>query len=392
MDIKRAAHDLLKQNRRMTTGNQYTVPSPDTYPYQWLWDSCFHAIVLAKLEPEAAKAELRSLVAKQRSDGLIPHIIYWEDGDLHKYNWGTPGTSAITQPPILAYAAWQIYQTTNDLDFLRELYPALLAYYNYLVSERDPRDHHLVSIINPDESGEDNSPRFDPVLHVPTDISLADHLKRRLELVDANKTCDFDADSCMNKYFWVKDVPFNSILVENLRIMAHIAASLSELEGEHFAATHARLISAAMRNRLLHDGIFYSAQGVNHQPIMIDTWSHFAPLIADLYTQEEAMALVQDYFHNKETFQADFGLRTVSRQEESYRSDGFWRGSIWMAPHWFVARGLLRYGFQEEAAWLKGRSLALLEKSGFREYFNPETGEGYGAENFTWGTLVLDME
>lgn len=33
----------------------------------------------------------------------------------------------------------------------------------------------------------------------------------------------------------------------------------------------------------------------------------------------------------------------------------------------------------------------LVGKSGFREYYNPFTGQGYGAEDFTWAGLVLDM-
>jgi hypothetical protein len=45
----------------------------------------------------------------------------------------------------------------------------------------------------------------------------------------------------------------------------------------------------------------------------------------------------------------------------------------------------------EEANEVREMTRKLLEKSGFREYFNPETGEGYGAEEFTWGTLYLDM-
>jgi len=65
MDFKEKAHTLLVNNRRIVDGNQYTLPSPSTYPYQWLWDSCFHAIVLARLEPEAAKAEMRSLFVRQ---------------------------------------------------------------------------------------------------------------------------------------------------------------------------------------------------------------------------------------------------------------------------------------------------------------------------------------
>ncbi|HQT83212.1 MAG TPA: hypothetical protein PLW99_03630, partial [Candidatus Paceibacterota bacterium] len=163
MTIRDEAFALLTANRRTTDGNIYTVPSPEMYPYQWLWDSCFHAIVLAKSEPEAAVAELRSLVSRQFANGMIPHIIYWVPGQLHRYDWGTDSTSALTQPPMLAYAAWEIYKETQDDSFLVELYPALLRYYEYLIDKRDPRDHHLAGIINPDESGEDNSPRFDDV-------------------------------------------------------------------------------------------------------------------------------------------------------------------------------------------------------------------------------------
>ena len=62
-----------------------------------------------------------------------------------------------------------------------------------------------------------------------------------------------------------------------------------------------------------------------------------------------------------------------------------------MAPHWFIYQGLVAYGFDLEAKEIREMSMNLLSSAGFREYFNPETGEGYGAENFTWGALILDM-
>jgi hypothetical protein len=33
----------------------------------------------------------------------------------------------------------------------------------------------------------------------------------------------------------------------------------------------------------------------------------------------------------------------------------------------------------------------LVEKSGFREYYDPVTGEGHGAREFTWSGLLVDM-
>jgi len=392
MTIRDQAFALLKKNRRMTDGYQYTVPSPDTYPYQWLWDSCFHAIVLAKSEPEAAMAELRALVSRQLPNGMIPHIIYWVPGELHRYEWGTDGTSALTQPPMIAYAVWEIYKETHDDSILAEFYPALMRYYEYLIDKRDPRDHHLVGIINPDESGEDNSPRFDEVLHVPSDISLADHLARRLELVDANRTCNFDAESCMKRHFWVKDVPFNTILVENLRILARIAERLEEKKGEHIATLNTDLIVETMREQLFENGAFWSVAGpYDYERLAVATWAHFVPLFAGLYTPAEARELVTNQLFNKDTFWAPHGVRTVSREEKSYRPDGYWRGSIWMAPHWFIYKGLMRYGLKDEAKLVRDKSVALIEENGFREYFDPETGDGYGARDFTWGALVTDM-
>ncbi len=33
----------------------------------------------------------------------------------------------------------------------------------------------------------------------------------------------------------------------------------------------------------------------------------------------------------------------------------------------------------------------MVERSGFREYFNPFTAEGYGSRDHAWSTIVLDM-
>lgn len=391
--IQERSIELLRKNRRTTNGHTYTVPSPGRYPYQWLWDSCFHAIVLAKFEPEIAIAELRSLLSRQLSNGLVPHMILWEPKITRPYSfgWGMQGTSSITQPPMIAYAAWEIYKHTNDDAFLRELFPRMLAYYTHLVEKRDPHDHHLASIINPDESGEDNSPRFDKPMHVPPGISFLGHMRDRWKLVAANRTCNFDAETCMHERFWVKDVPFNTIFVKNLDALARIASLIGEEKAEHFATLNAGLVREAMRERMFAEGVYWSVMGAEHEQLRVASWAHFMPLFADLYTKEEAEVVIRTHFSNTESFRSLFGIRTVSKQEPSYRTDGFWRGPVWFAPHWFIYKGLQAYGFAEEAKWIRDTSLELVDRHGFREYFNPETGAAYGARDFTWGTLVTDM-
>jgi glycogen debranching enzyme len=389
--LKRQAADILLKNRRTTDGFQYTLPSPATYPYQWLWDSCFHAIILSHISIKDAKAELRSLVSRQFENGMIPHMIYWQEADFVKIDWGREGTSSITQPPMLAYAAWQIFNRDRDAAFLRELYPKLFHYYQYLLHERDPHARHLVGLINPDESGEDNSPRFDGVLGLPPVHTLIENFAQRLTLVDENRTCKFDAPFCMKNFFWVKDVPFNAIMVENLRCLARIAEKLEQSYDAAYFDAEAGRVAAAMRELMLEDGVFWSTHGEHYEKIRTKTWGVFAPLFAGIPTKEEAQALVEKHLRNAAGFDAPYGVPTVSQDEPSFDPAGFWRGPSWMAPNWFIYRGLIRYGMVEDAARVLERSMRLLEKSGFREYFNPVTGEGLGAEGFTWGGLVVDM-
>lgn len=397
MDIESEAKELLRRNRRTTGEHQYTVPSIEHYPYQWLWDSCFHAIILAQYDPEAARLEIQSLLSRQLDDGMVPHIIYWEPGTLHIFKWGVEGTSSLTQPPMIAYAAWEIHRRFPDDTFLQSIYEQLLKYYRFVVEKRDPQDEHLAGIINPDESGEDNSPRFDPIFGIPADISHDDHHKLREMLVGENTASNFDVGYLSREgTFWVKDVPFNVVLVENLRALAHIASFLKHEEGEHFANQNAELIAEAMRAKLFDGRIYRSVYGLDHKPLLADTWSKFAPLFAGLYSKDEAQRLVKEDLFDESTFWAPYGMRTVSKREESYRAEGFvnkfsWRGPTWIAPHWFVYHGLQRYGYAEEAALIRQKSIDLIEKSGFRECFNPETGEGEGAHGFTWGALILDM-
>lgn len=391
------SYELLKRNRRLAGEFSYTVPSPTTYPYQWLWDSCFHAIVLAHFEPVAAKQELLALLSWQFNNGMIPHIIYWNELALEnthrlKINWGSAGTSSITQPPMIAYAAWRIFQKDGDTMFLEKIYQNLFHYYKYLLNERDPHERHLIGIINPDESGEDNSPRFDSLLDLPPIHEEEVNYQKRMALVEENKKCNFDAPFCMKNFFWVKDVPFNAIVVENLRSLSHIAEKLGRSYDAQYFNKKAELIATSVRELMNSDGLYLSTFGEDYQKIKVKTWAIFSPLFAKIPSQEEARVLVSDYLLNSKFFLTKYSVPTVSQDEPSYDPKGFWRGSAWIATNWFIYKGLLQYGFNDEAQKIKDISILLIEQSGFRERFNPETGEGLGAQDFTWGTLIVDME
>jgi glycogen debranching enzyme len=125
---------LYLQNRRTCGEYTYTIPSKNTYPYQWLWDSCFMSIAMSHFDLLQAKNELRALVSRQLENGMIPHIIYWQHTDVPdhlKIAWGKRGTSSITQPPLLAEAVQRIYDTDGDIDFVREMLPHIHTFHQF---------------------------------------------------------------------------------------------------------------------------------------------------------------------------------------------------------------------------------------------------------------------
>jgi hypothetical protein len=62
-----------------------------------------------------------------------------------------------------------------------------------------------------------------------------------------------------------------------------------------------------------------------------------------------------------------------------------------MNTNWYLTRGLRRHGRADLARVIEDRSAQLVERAGFREYYDPLTGEGHGARDFSWTALVLDM-
>ena len=118
-----AARALLDAN--WTSGS--TVPSRTLYPHQWSWDSAFIAIGRSVYDQGRAERELESLFAAQWSNGMVPHIVFspgvsdadyfpgpgfW---DAHRTGRVPRGvrTSGITQPPIHARAALELYRNAR---------------------------------------------------------------------------------------------------------------------------------------------------------------------------------------------------------------------------------------------------------------------------------------
>jgi hypothetical protein len=177
-DLEEAARTVLDDNWLGAS----TVPSPGLYPHQWSWDSAFVAIGRSWYDQQRAQTELETLFDAQWANGMLPHIVfnpavppgsYFPGPDFWQSNRasGAPqgiATSGITQPPLHAAAALEVYRHAADppqaLAFLERLYPRLAAQHAYLRRWRDPDRRGLAALVHPWESGLDNSSAWDRVL------------------------------------------------------------------------------------------------------------------------------------------------------------------------------------------------------------------------------------
>ena len=174
--LEEGARQILLTNLRQGIADwngkyySFVCPSLRGYPFQWFWDSCFHAIALIHLDHEQAKAELTTLMSGAQPNGFIPHMIFWEMEKQPEFlsrnivGMTSPNFSATMQPPIIAYAVERVYQATGDREFLDNALPVLTAFYRWVREARDPDDDGLIAVIQPEEAGTDCSPKYDDIL------------------------------------------------------------------------------------------------------------------------------------------------------------------------------------------------------------------------------------
>lgn len=131
-------------------------------------------------------------------------------------------------------------------------------------------------------------------------------------------------------------------------------------------------------------------------------WSGFMAMWSGIATQEQAKEMVEKHFHDKRSFNSPSGIRTLSPLEKMYnvRASGnpsSWQGPIWINVNYLVFRGLVKYGFVEEAKELAEKTVLLLGKDyerfgALHEYYLPDNGEPVLNKGFqNWNLLVLNM-
>lgn len=221
--------------------------------------------------------------------------------------------------------------------------------------------------------------------------------------------------------FSTANIYLNSFMVMELRAMAKILEKLGHSQKETaIYEVQANELTDAIQAECWdkRDGFFYSVDvdiktrkfdwfheglGVfwKSLPIKIRVWSGFLPMLAGFATQDQAKRLIE-HAKDEETFYSPYGITTLAKDEKMFdlsvtNNPSNWLGPIWSVTNYAVFKGMLNYGYYDEAKDLCERAFGLLEddleKTGsMHEYYNPFTGEPIMNSGFiNWNILVLNM-
>jgi Glycosyl hydrolase family 63 C-terminal domain len=130
---------LRGRNHRWThLYNEDVISIPDKWEYPWYaaWDLAFHAIALAPLDPDFAKAQL---ILFLREWYLHPN------GQIPAYEWAFDDVN----PPVHAWAVWRVYKIDRrvtgvaDRDFLEKAFQKLLLNFTWWVNRKDTEGQNV---------------------------------------------------------------------------------------------------------------------------------------------------------------------------------------------------------------------------------------------------------
>ena len=372
-----------------------TPGSPSYGDALWDWDSYFSNVALRQILIDTG-ADINEALEYERgcilnflhfteSDGFMPIMIArtskpdeLRPKDIYRENM---------HKPILAqHAAFLIKYDGGDAEWLRD--------------DFDKMQYHINNYLNHHR-----------------------HKATGLFYWQTDKMIGVDNDPCT---FYRPDgssgsIYLNCLMVKELEAMEYLSRQLGMKEAEVLYRKEREKLIASVREHCYdeRDGFFYNVD-LNLRKIdtnefyhsgmprhwncliqRIDVWSGFMALWAGIATKEQA-ARVAERYRDKKSFNCVGGIRTLSAQEKMYRvvasnNPSCWLGPVWIISNYLTFKGLLKYGYTDEAKELCEKTIRLLGRDVIRfgamhEYYSPDDGEPVINPGFqNWNMLVLNM-
>ena len=370
-EVRAGARAVLEANWRP---EGYTVPNQAVYPFQWLWDSCFHSVVWAVLgEGERARSELTHLFRSQSPSGFVPHIDYEYEPAHHAAFWGRAGHSSITQPPMFGHAVAELARRGIDIDAL--VAPARRGL-RFLLRERT-RIGGMVSLCHPWESGGDDSPRWDHWCPGGWDAETWYDVKGRLV---ASLVPGSDGSPVANSAFRVASCGFNALVAFN-------ALELAEVTGDEELRNEADGLIVELDARW-DAGLRTWVDAGDSEGSSGRTRTLDALLPTLVSRRSGAVELAFAEVLDDRAFGGECGPAGVHRNEPSFSARTYWRGPAWPQLTYLLWVAARRRGHGAAAEGLGAMLVRGARRSGWSEYWDADAGVGLGAAPQSWATLA----
>ena len=385
----------------------YITPGSQGYAnVLWDWDSWTTDIALRQILEEKGTPDdkARALVHEQGcilnflhhtdSDGYMPMCID-KDSDPAKIKPADIYSTNMHKPVLAQHAAFLTRINGGDASWLTDKFGTMKNFVdNY-------RNHHRHA-----DTG---------LYYWQDDLAIG---------VDNDPSTFFRPNGSSASIF------LNCLMYKELQAMAYLAGQLGLPEDAKTYAEEAEALKNTVREHCWDekDGFYYSVDlnlrpvtnepsyifgcemvlhsGMpRHYPCLIQrlgVWSGFLTLWAGIATEEQARRMVAENLSDTRTFNAPYGVRTLSKLEKMYNltatsNPSNWQGPVWGISNYLVFRGLVNYGFDDEARELVHKTVSLFgmdyEKEGaLHEYYDPDTGTPIMNKGFqNWNYLVLNM-
>jgi putative isomerase len=325
----------------------------------WAWDSWKHAAALSHFAPRLAKEQVKAMFDYQTEEGMIPDDVF---SDKKRNNYKD------SKPPLAVWAVMEIYKQTQDVAFLKEMFPKLVKYNRWWYSHRDHDQNGICEYGCTNglvkngrfESGMDNSIRFDSAAIVqngPTAWSLTQ------ESVD------------LNAFLYLENKLLKT-MADIVKMPYDFAFDAKKMDDYFFDK---------------QKGYYYDKK-VDGKFVSIEGTEAFVPLWTKMASSENAFAVTK-MIEKPTKFSTYIPFPSVSADHPKLNHDAYWRGPVWIDQAYFGISGIRNYGNKTLADQytdqLFTRLNGLTASEPIHENYDPHTGERLRAPNFSWSSAHL---
>ena len=396
--------DMKGMYREKGKAMQYPFLAPGSQAYHdmiWDWDSWLSNVALRQilLENGNTKDSLQALDYEKGCvlnflsfgslEGYIPEYILREDKTGSERRPANYTDWNMHKPVLAQHAAFIVKNTKGDAEWLRESFFNLQAFQNNYLSHYRNQPTGLLFWATDGGIGVDNDP-----------------------------------STFGRPYKSSGSIFLNCMMFKEMLAMVYLANQLNLNEISTVYQKHADEMKAAIQKNCWDErnGFYYSVD-LNlryHKPETngwlhtgdplawhcliqrIDVWSGFLTMWAGIAKPEEAKRMVEENYRNTKTFNSPAGVRSLSKLEKMYAikasgNPSCWLGPVWINANYLTWKGLVKYGYLDDAKDLAKKTIVILgydyERYGaLHEYYQPDNGQPVINKGFqNWNFLVLNM-